>query len=131
MNKPFQSFLFPFTSGLLLKTFQKGFWCKPPLLFHKQADHPQAIHYAEIKFQLLLLELLITLQTHAQNGAGRRGISTLFFHMQFSLLLKYFHLDYTSTQKHSKSFSFDNPPCSDEEKNTHTHNFIVPCNFLK
>lgn len=65
MNKPFQPFPFPFISGLLLKTFQKGFWCKPLLLFHKQADHLQAIHYAEIKFQLLLLELLVVTMTYS------------------------------------------------------------------
>lgn len=53
---------------------------------------------------------------YAQNEAEGRRISYVFLHMQFFLWLKHFQLDSALTQKHLKSFGFDNPSCFDQEK---------------
>jgi len=82
-----------FRSGLLLKPLLN----RPPLLFHKQDDHLQAIHYAEPKLSVTSVRATyknnnVLFRKRIGNGSslhyktmlrmGQERISSAFPHMQ-------------------------------------------------
>lgn len=56
----------------------KCFWCRPPLLFHKQADHLQGIHYAETKLVASVGASLLVITTMTYSLEKRLELELLY-----------------------------------------------------